>query len=151
MRFCFCCVCVCHACVRIRARVYLPAAALASHTLCALLSPSRSPLSYEDACKRTVPAPYAPHTDTQAICKLHGTPAGAPISEILIAVDAEYKKLLSEGNSERADYVQGLHGTSIQPSLAPYRHHFTRTAITSLVPTSLHSYRHGHGHAYTLY
>lgn len=52
--------------------------------------------------------------DIKAICKLHGTPAGALISEILIAVDAEYKKLLSEGNSERADYVQGLHAWKSQ-------------------------------------
>eukprot|EP00039_Didymoeca_costata_P011649 m.164552 g.164552 ORF g.164552 m.164552 type:complete len:1213 (+) comp15241_c0_seq1:163-3801(+) len=46
--------------------------------------------------------------DIRAICKLHGVGRSASLPEILVAIDKEYKKLISEGNSSRADYVQGL-------------------------------------------
>jgi hypothetical protein len=47
--------------------------------------------------------------DIKAVCKLHGCAPGAAISEVLVAIDAEYKALLASGESDRADYVQGLY------------------------------------------
>lgn len=54
--------------------------------------------------------------DIKAICKLWAVPASAPLTDVLVAIDTEFKKLLSEGNSERADYVQGLYAFKAQQS-----------------------------------
>lgn len=47
--------------------------------------------------------------DCVAICKLRGVSATAPIALQLKAIDDEYKSLLENGQSSRADYVQSLY------------------------------------------
>ena len=43
-----------------------------------------------------------------AICQLHGVDVGAPLSLQLKAIDKEYQQLKENGQSAKADHVQGL-------------------------------------------
>ena len=46
--------------------------------------------------------------ECDAICRLHGVPAGAPLAVQLKAIDNEYHQLLDKGQSAKADHVQAL-------------------------------------------
>ena len=46
--------------------------------------------------------------ECDAICRLHGVAAGAPLASQLKAIDAEYHQLLEKGQSSKADHVQAL-------------------------------------------
>lgn len=46
--------------------------------------------------------------ECDAICRLHGVPAGAPLAVQLKALDAEYHQLLDRGQSAKADHIQAL-------------------------------------------
>ena len=46
--------------------------------------------------------------ECDAICRLHGVAAGAPLPAQLKAIDAEYHQLLDKGQSAKADHVQAL-------------------------------------------
>ena len=47
--------------------------------------------------------------DIQAICEQRGAGANAPLARQLQAIDEEYKYLLDQGQSGKADYVQNLY------------------------------------------
>jgi len=61
--------------------------------------------------------------ECDAICRLHGVPAGAALPAQLKALDAEYHQLLDRGQSAKADHIQALFAwkskTATQVSL-PY-------------------------------
>jgi len=46
--------------------------------------------------------------ECDAICRLHGVPAGAPLPAQLKALDTEYHQLLDKGQSAKADHIQAL-------------------------------------------
>ena len=46
--------------------------------------------------------------ECDAICQLHGVPAGAPLPVQLKAIDKEYHQLLDKGQSAKADHIQAL-------------------------------------------
>eukprot|EP00041_Stephanoeca_diplocostata_P002607 m.28329 g.28329 ORF g.28329 m.28329 type:complete len:1258 (+) comp13589_c0_seq2:646-4419(+) len=78
-----------------------------------------------DLCLIDQGSEHTKRDDIVAICILHAVDPKGPASDVLIALDAEYRKLLGEGNSFRADYVQSLYLWQLQQMTPKRAHQFS--------------------------
>ena len=73
------------------------------------------PIHFQDNSNPNIGVDYIKSSESSkneecwAICALHGVLPSAPLPSQLIAIDKEYKNLLANGKSQKADHVMALY------------------------------------------